>query len=301
MLETVLIWLAVGFAVGAAFWLIRGQLRRREARERLLSVEVDSLEEGTEGSVRRWLYIAGYRRPDATSIFWTTQIVAVVIGVVAAIVLSTSGVVEEASRAAEGVSGGIGGAVGPIFDIAGALIVLVLAGLPLVWVRRRRRQRVDAIESDLPVALELMASLARSGQGFDAAIARILDAERGGEDRPLATELGLYRSDILSGVPREESFQRLGERASVPSLDVFVAAMTHSERLGVGLSDTLRRQADELWSQRRERALARAQTLPAKLAGPLIACFLPGLLLVSLGPALVRFWETISGITQGIN
>jgi tight adherence protein C len=272
-------------------------LRRRAARERLYGVERAAPSSGDAGTLRRFLFLAGYRSRRATGTFVAVQAAALLGGVGLAWALTRTGTLRAARAAAEGVPGGIGGALGPVFDLAGVLVAVLVASLPLLWVRRARRRRREAIERDLPVALELLSSLARSGLGFDAAVARVLAAER--EPRPLAEELAGYRADVLAGLPREESFQRLADRAAVPSVDVFVAAMTHSERLGVGLSDTLRRQADELWGQRRERALARAQTLPARLAAPLIVCFLPGLMVVTLGPALVQFWETVTGLTGG--
>ncbi len=300
MLSTVLTVLGLG-ALGTATVVVSRQLaRRRLVRSRLFEREREALATGAEGSIRRWLFLAGYRDPRAPTIFWWLQGTALALGVMVAVLLTRSGMFDGARSAAAAVPGGLGELVGPVFDLSGALLVLLVGSLPLVRVRRARRRRADAFERDLPVALELLASLARSGLGFDASLARIVAAEGPRDRRPLGEELAGYRSDVLAGLPREESFRRLADRAGVPGVDIFVAAMTHSERLGVGLSGTLRRQADELWSVRRERALAHAQTLPARLAGPLIACFLPGLLIVTLGPALVRFWETVSGVTGGL-
>jgi tight adherence protein C len=213
--------------------------------------------------------------------------------------LKFSGLGNLATNAAEAAPSLLGKVARPVLDIAGVVLLIFVSFLPIVWIRRARQRRADKIEADLPIALELLASLAKAGLGFDSAISRIIEAERDEERRPLNQEFEVYRSDVLSGLAREESFKRLAHRTPAPGIEVFVAALTHSERLGVSLSETLRRQADEIWSQRRERALTRAQTLPARLSLPLIACFLPGLLLIALGPSLFQFWETISGVTSG--
>ena len=63
-------------------------------------------------------------------------------------------------------------------------MLLILVLLPWMVVRRSRRQRVEKVEQDLPICLELLATLSEAGLGFDAALSRVLDSVM--EDRPLA-------------------------------------------------------------------------------------------------------------------
>ena len=285
--------------VGAlATWV---HLRRQRARDRIqdAAIELD-LDDPEVSSLRRWLFRSGYRNPSAPSRFWSYVALSALVGAVAAILLQRSQPILDGREALENLGGSVAVVALFVLDVSGLVLVLIFASLPWIYVRRKRRERVKQVESDLPVALEILASLARSGTSFDAAVAQILTAARADEPRALAEELSIYRADVLAGLPRETAFNRLAERADVPSVDVFVQALTHSERLGAGLSGTLRQQADELWSVRRERTLAKAQTLPARLSAPLILCFLPGLLIVTLGPAAVQFWETLTGVTESI-
>ncbi|MDG1500917.1 MAG: type II secretion system F family protein [Planctomycetota bacterium] len=294
-------WIAILFGVicMAALVRLRGLVRRHSARQRLHDLDVVSIDHTEIGKLRQWLYVAGYRAPSAPTVFWILQGVALCLGLLLVFALNRSGIEQLATGTTEAAPGMLSEIARPLMDIAGLIILIFVSLLPIVWIRRAHQRRTDMIEADLPIALELLASLAKSGLGFDAAVSRIIDAERDEEMRPLNQEFEGYRSDVLSGLAREESFRRMTLRTSAPGIEVFVAALTHSERLGVGLSETLRRQADDLWNQRRERALTRAQTLPARLSLPLIACFLPGLLLIALGPSLFQFWETISGVTSG--
>ncbi len=50
----------------------------------------------------------------------------------------------------------------------------------------------------------------------------------------------------------------------------------------------LRHQSDDA-RDRHDRALTLAQALPTKLLFPLVACFLPGIFVVTLGPIVVKF------------
>ena len=50
--------------------------------------------------------------------------------------------------------------------------------LPLLVVRAARRRLVTAVEQDLPLVLELLATLGEAGIGFDAALARVLTRSR---------------------------------------------------------------------------------------------------------------------------
>jgi len=56
----------------------------------------------------------------------------------------------------------------------------------------------------------------------------------------------------------------------------------------------LRRQADDLRARRRENALSARGVAAVKLLFPLVICFLPGILVASLGPT---FYQTSSSST----
>ena len=94
-------------------------------------------------------------------------------------------------------------------------------------------------------------------------------------------------------------FRALAARLDIISVSTFVSAMVHSEQVGGGVAESLRRQADEVWSRRRELAVQRAQTLPTKLAVPLVVCFLPGIFVYTFGPALAQFLRIAESVVTG--
>jgi len=82
------------------------------------------------------------------------------------------------------------------------------------------------------------------------------------------------------------------------SLSIFVSALVQTEQVGAGVSDVLRRQADDLRGRRREEALTKAASLPVKLLFPLVICFLPGILTATLGPTFYQIFQFLDNIAR---
>ena len=167
--------------------------------------------------------------------------------------------------------------------------MVVLAGFPYLWVQQQRRKRVGLVERELTIVLELLASLAQAGLGFDAAVRRVVAtlASR----HPLAQEFEVYEAELRTGRGRVACLRRVARRLDVSVVTRFVAAIVQAEQMGSGLTQTLRSQADDLRNELRERALSRAQALPSKLVFPLVICFLPGVFIATLGPAFSEFLQ----------
>jgi len=287
--------LAVLVLVATVWGLVRLAMARR-ARERLMrpsavDTEVDDDGRGPgldpeSSGLRRWLFLAGFRDPSAPAVFVAVEAACALVALLFVPVFLTSDVLARGAHMADGLPGGLGAAVAPLYAWAPLFVGLGLLAAPIVFVRSARKQRVDLVERDLPMTLELLASLAEAGQGFDSSIQRIIETQD--DERPLVEELQRFRAESLSGQSRRQCYKNLAARLDVPSVSVFVSALTHAEEVGAGMASTLRQQADELWSRRRESVMAQSQLLPTKLAVPLVVCFLPGILAVTVVPALTN-------------
>ena len=95
------------------------------------------------------------------------------------------------------------------------------------------------VEQDLPICLELLATLSEAGLGFDAALARVLESVM--EDRPLAREFRSYQSDLLAGRTRVESLCGVGPPLGSRPVTILVSALVQAEQLGSGITQALRR------------------------------------------------------------
>jgi len=118
---------------------------------------------------------------------------------------------------------------------------------------------------------------------------RVLDSVL--EGRPLAREFRTYQSDLLAGRTRVESMRRVARRLDVSSVTILVSALVQAEQLGSGIAQALRRQADDLRDRRRERASAFAMALSVKRMFPLVVCFMPGIFVWTVGPAMTSLFK----------
>ncbi len=241
------------------------------------------------GLVRRWLFLAGYRQPDAPAVFITTTIVAASGALAVVYIVRLSGLLDNLLKTIAQLPSGVGDLFIPIAYLAPWIIFLMVATAPLLIVRRARRERVEKVQQDLPLSLELLATLSEAGLGFDSALARVLQAIP--EERPLIREFHTYQSDLLAGRTRVESLRRLARRLDVSSMTILVSALIQAEQLGSGIAQALRRQADDLRDRRRERANAFALSLPTKRMFPLVICFMPGIFTWTLGPFFVQLFQ----------
>lgn len=297
-IQIVLLVLFVGLAVAGFVVLWRMQRsvasRRRLFDEPEIAAAPRSL--GDMNFVRRWLYLAGFRSDNAELIFWGATLLALVLGFTLAFALRFSGLQDALVAGVEVIPGGVGQMFLPAAIIFPWFVGGLLACTPWLFVRSRRRQRVELVEQDLPLALELLATLSEAGLGFDSALSRIIKTRLA--NRPLAAELRSFQSDLLAGRPRVEALRRLSQRMQIPTVSIFVSAMVQAEQVGMGVATVLRRQANDLRNRRRERANAFAATLPVKRMIPLVVCFLPGLFVWTLGPFFVQLFKIADTFIQ---
>jgi tight adherence protein C len=177
-----------------------------------------------------------------------------------------------------------------------ALLALVPGVVgPILWLQGRATRRQRLILRALPDFCDLVAISVEAGLGLEAAMARVAERQPG----PLAQEVRKTLHEISLGRARQEALIDMGRRCGVDELNTFLTAIVQAEQLGVGIANTLRVQADYLRMQRRQRAEAMAQQAPVKMVFPLVFLIFPAMMLVLLGPAAIRLWETFSSYQIG--
>jgi len=118
----------------------------------------------------------------------------------------------------------------------------------------------------------------------------------GGVPRVVAEELTLTFLEVKAGVPRTEAFRRLADRTGVQDLRTLAATLNQTELFGTSVATALRVQAEGMRIHRMQRAEERAAVLGAKMTFPLVVCFLPTLLVVIIGPAMVSIVHALKGV-----
>jgi tight adherence protein C len=291
--------LIFGAAVVAGLWAaIRSWRVRRSALVRLYAIDAPIAageSSPRDNALAQWLARAGFRRPEAQSLFIAATIGSAAAGVVVSQIYRLL-LFEALVDAIVGIPGSAGDALALVLQ-GGPWIIFVISALaPTIAVRTARRARVQAIEQDLPLALELFATMAEAGLGFDAALARIVRAQ--GSDRALSSEFVNFQHDMLAGMSRAQALRQLGRRVDIPSLTSFTSALIQAEAVGASMAETLQHQAVDLRQRRRENALLQAQALPVKLVFPLVICFLPSIFVSTLAPVIFQMIEVADSVIR---
>ena len=155
--------------------------------------------------------------------------------------------------------------------------------------RAARAGSIDARRA-LPFALDRLSTCLLAGMSVERAIRVIAPATPGRLGDALSD--GLAALDI--GMTRAQAYQRIADRAGIEEVRSLTAALIRAERFGTSLSDALVAQARELRSRARAAAEAEARTAPVKLIFPLVFCFLPAFVLLTIAPIAISAIRTLS-------
>lgn len=281
----------------ATSWTRRARARRRLYEDADLQAGTISIMSVVSNSaLARWLTRAGYHGPNAVPIFLAVTVAGALLGLISGQVYRLTIQDLLVDRVAT-VPGSAGDVLGALLASGPWILFMLGAFGPMGVVRSARRARAQSIERDLPLALEMLATMADAGLGFDAALSNIIRAR--GADRPLMAEFVKFQVDMQAGMPRTQALRQLARRVHVASLTGFTSALVQAEQVGASIAETLQHQAADLRQRRREEALLQAQALPVKLVFPLVICFLPGVFLSTLAPVLYQMVQVANSVLRG--
>ncbi len=168
-------------------------------------------------------------------------------------------------------------------------VALLLALLPTYWLHLRVAARKRAILKALPDAVDLIVTTVEAGLALDAALAEVGRETRG----PLGEELRLTVRETTLGRSRRDALARLNDRTQVAELRTFVQAIVQAEQTGIPVGQVLRTQAAQIRLKRRQRAETEAQRAPVKMVVVLALLVLPAMLLLVIGPAVIRMGDQL--------
>jgi tight adherence protein C len=169
----------------------------------------------------------------------------------------------------------------PVF---GVILAIALFFLPDYWVMTVREKRQDAIRSQAPDVIDQLTICVEAGLGFDAALTRVSHTSEG----PLAEELRRTMSDMSAGVPRAQALRVMGDRVQIPEIRQLVTALLQAQKHGVPLAETLRIQSAEMRTKKKQYTEEKAAKLTVKMIFPIIFCFMPVFMIVSVLPTILN-------------
>jgi tight adherence protein C len=184
-----------------------------------------------------------------------------------------------------------GVALGPL---AGVLFAPVLGGIgfycPEIFLSSRIKARREAIRSELPDALDLLAVSVEAGLGLDGAVAKLTEHMEGA----LVDEFALTLGEMRIGEARHDALRKLAERVPAPELAAFVRSVVQADQLGISLGRILRVQAADSRLRRQAAAEEKAMKAPIKMLFPTALFIFPAMFVVILGPAMLTLTRSLN-------
>jgi tight adherence protein C len=179
----------------------------------------------------------------------------------------------------------------PIFILAIAAVGGYL--LPDFWLTSRIRKRQHIIRLALPDALDLLVICVEAGLALDQALLRVSQELRIAHPE-LCDELEIANGEMRIGKTRLDALRDLAARTGVDDLKSLVAMLIQTDRFGTSVAQSLRVQAEQLRTLRRQRAEEQAAKTTVKMVPALVFFIFPAMFAVVLGPAVIsiaRFFK----------
>ena len=170
--------------------------------------------------------------------------------------------------------------------------VFIVAGawqFPLIRARRVEDQRRASIDRQLTDALGEIVMGVEAGLSLESVVTYF--GER--HETVLAHEFAQLSHILRSGEPRREALRQFADRNPTSIVQSFTAAIEQNHVLGTPLATVLRKQAETTRRHRRQAAETRAAAVSMKMIFPTVFCILPVLMVVVVGPAIVRLSEVL--------
>lgn len=178
-------------------------------------------------------------------------------------------------------------------------VLAIIAGLglagPDLFLRQKTDKRQTEIARTLPDAFDLLVICADAGLSLDAALDRVSkEMKTGCPD--LAEELGLTCIELSFLPDRRTAFEGLAERVPLAGIRALTNTFLQTEKFGTPLAQALKVMASDLRTERMMKAEEKAARLPAILTVPMIVFIMPPLIIVLIGPAILRTIDAMSAL-----
>ena len=103
----------------------------------------------------------------------------------------------------------------------------------------------------------------------------------------------LTNLEIRLGVERSISMRHMAERTGADEISSLVALMIQSDRFGASIVDALRIFAVSMRETSSNKAEEAAEKMAVKMLAPMVLCIFPTLLIVMVGPAVLRIVDVM--------
>jgi len=173
---------------------------------------------------------------------------------------------------------------------------LVLCGIGLIAPKavmdNRINKRREQLEHEFPDSLDLLVVCVEAGLGLEAAFVRVADEVKESHPR-ISEEFGRLADELGAGRGRAEALRALADRVNADSIKSFVALLIQTDVLGVSIAQSLRTYSAEMRETRFMKAEEKAMRIPVLMTMPIVACFMPVIVVALLLPPAIDVIRTL--------
>lgn len=175
--------------------------------------------------------------------------------------------------------------------VFGIGLSIITYSLPTIFLGLRANRRVRRIQVALPDSLDMVAMAVEGGlpvrRAFD-----LVASEFESTHRDLSKELMIV-SRQTETASLSTALSLFSERMDEPELAAWSTLMLQSQRLGVGIVDSMKDYANRIRETRQQSAEKRGQLMTLQLLLPVILCLVPPIFIFLVGPAVIDLRDFI--------
>jgi len=176
------------------------------------------------------------------------------------------------------------------------LIVVIMSILVPRWLLRRLAdKRRERLRAEVPLFINLLILLFEAGLSTRQALNTLV--QDGEATLPtLAEELRPVMRQVEAGGDLNNLLYDLGKTLNVPELESVLSVLRQVERYGGEIREPLTDALQTIEERRVLEVREMVNVMSGKMTVVLVACFLPALLIIIVGPAFVSIIEGFSGL-----
>lgn len=165
---------------------------------------------------------------------------------------------------------------------------------PARVVAARVAARRARIRRAFPNALDLIKVAIEAGMGFDAAMTRVAQEMQTGAPE-LAQEMLEAQREILAGRDRTAAYIDMAARLGIDEARSFAALIVQARQFGTSAAQALAIYSEDMRQRRELAAQEKANRLPVQMSAVMAVIMLPALIIVTVGPAILRYLDFVAG------
>lgn len=233
--------------------------------------------EGERSRVSRLLMHAGFRSPQASSLFYATKAL-LCVGLPLMVFMISPLFPQLTTNML-------------LFWACGAGFLGSIA--PSMWLDHKVKSRQQELRASFPDALDLLVVCVESGLGLSPALQKVAD-ELSVSHPELGMDLSIVNAEMRAGVERSQALKNLAERTGLDDIRGLTVLLIQTMRFGTSVADALRVYSEEFRDKRMQAAEEQAAKIGTKMIFPLVLCLFPSFFLVAVGPAVLRLMHVFA-------